>query len=70
MIWFFERAGRRAKLEVLYIGPGKYELHFTDADGVDHMEHFANATDAGNRQLELENTLGAQGWTKTGGWKM
>ena len=70
MIWIFERQGRRAKLEVLYLAPDKYELRFMDADGVEHIEHFTNATDAGNRQLDLEHTLEAQGWEKAAGWKL
>jgi hypothetical protein len=69
VIWLFERAGRTARLEVLYLAPDKYELHFLDADGVDHVEEFTNATDAGSRQIELRHMLSAQGWDKTGEWK-
>jgi len=70
VIWIFEREGRRAKLEVLYLAPDKYELRFVDADGVEHVETFTTATDAGNRQLDLEHTLAAQGWEKAAGWKL
>ena len=70
MIWIFERAGRRAKIELLYLTRDKYELRFTDGEGVDHVEHFTNATDAGNRQLALHHALVAEGWHRTGGWKM
>jgi len=70
MIWIFERGGQRAKLEVLYLAPDKYEVRFLDADGVEHVETFTNANDAGNRQIELFHTLSSQGWERTGGWKL
>ncbi|HEY6212740.1 MAG TPA: hypothetical protein VIW45_10660 [Vicinamibacterales bacterium] len=70
MIWIFERANRHARLEVLYIRPDQYELRFVDADGVEHVEHFTNASDAANRQIDLDHTLTAQGWARTGGWKV
>ncbi len=70
MIWIFEKQGRQAKLELLYLPPDQYELRFVDGDGVEHFEKFTNATDAGNRQLELKQTLDAQGWSKTGEWKL
>ena len=70
MIWIFERAGQQAKLEVLYLAPDKYEVRFLDADGVEHVEHFTNATDVGNRQVELLHTLAMQGWERTGEWKL
>jgi hypothetical protein len=70
VIWLFERGGQMAILEVLYIPPDRYELRFVDGARVEHMEHFTNATDAGNRQVELKHTLAAQGWSKTGEWKL
>ena len=70
VIWIFEREGQQARLQVLYLAPDRYEVHFLDADGVEHLETFTNATDAGNRQLELLHTLGSQGWKKTGDWKL
>ena len=70
MIWIFERSGRQAKLELLYLSPEQYELRFMDDDGIEHVEHFTNATDAGNRQLELLRTLTSRGWERTAGWKL
>jgi len=70
MIWLFEREGKRARLEVLYLAPDQYEVRFLDADGVEHIEHFTNAADAGNRQVDLQHTLVRQGWTKTNEWKL
>jgi hypothetical protein len=70
MIWLFEREGRRARIEVLYLAPDQYELRFTDSDGVAHVEDFNDATAVGVRQLELEETLIAPGWPRTGGWKI
>jgi hypothetical protein len=70
VIWIFEKAGKQTTLEVLYLAPDNYELRFMDADGVEHVETFNNATDAGNRQIELLNTLTSQGWIKSGGWKL
>ena len=70
MIWIFERKGRSAKLEVLYLGPHSYEVRFVDADGVEHIEHFTSAEAAGNRQLDVEHTLAMQGWAKAASWKL
>lgn len=70
MIWIFERAGRQAKLEILYLAPNKYELRLVDADGVEQVEHYASAEEAGKRQLEWQDALAADGWKKTGGWKL
>lgn len=70
MIWIFEREEKRATLQLLYLAPDKYELHLVDADSVDHVEHFTNATDAGNRQDELLQSPVSNGWAKTGGWKL
>jgi len=70
MLWLFERGGRHARLEVLYLAPDKYELHFTDADGVERVEHFTSDVEASTRQIELQNTLVAQGWSKAGEWKL
>lgn len=70
MIWLFERSGKRARLEVLYLAPDKYEVRLLDADGVEHVEQLTSAADVANRQLDLTHTLPAQGWEKTGGWKL
>jgi len=70
MIWIFERDNRRAKLEVLYLGPNNYEVRFWDADGKERVEHFKSAEDVGNRQLDVEHSLAMQGWSRTGGWKL
>ena len=70
MIWIFERQGKQARIEVLYLAPDRYELRFMDADGVDHLETFTNATDAGNRQLQLLQQFSADGWERTAGWKL
>ena len=70
MIWIFERGGRRAKLEVLYLAPNQYEMRFLDAEGVEHLETFTDGTNVGNRQVELLHTLAMQGWERTGEWKL
>ena len=70
MLWVFERDGRHARLQVLYLAPEKTEVHFIDAEGVEHVEHFTNATAAGDRQLALQNELMEQGWSKLGEWKL
>ena len=70
VIWLFEREGKHARLEILYVPPDKYEVWFLDGDGVEHVEALANATDVANRQLDLTHTLAAQGWARTGGWKL
>jgi len=70
VIWLFERDGRRAQLQLLYLAPDQCELHFIDADGVAVVEHFTNVTDAGARQRELQKRLTEQGWSTEGEWKL
>ena len=70
VIWLFERGDQHARLEILYVPPDKYEVRFLDADGVEHVEELANATDVASRQLDLTHSLAAQGWERTGGWKL
>ena len=70
MLWFFERQGRQARLEVLYLDAYEYELRFVDAEGVEQIEHFTNAGDVGERQIQIQQGLAEQGWTHTGGWKL
>lgn len=70
VIWIFERAGKQSRLEVLYLAPNKYEVRFMGDSGDERVEHFGSATDAGTRQIELENTLSSEGWERTGGWKL
>jgi hypothetical protein len=70
VIWIFERQGKKAKLEVLYLGPDNYEVRFVDAEGKEHIEHFTSAEAAGNRQLDVEHALAMQGYEKTAGWKL
>ena len=70
MIWLFERGDKRARLEVLYLGADRYEIHFLDGNGVEHIERLTSAIDVANRQIDLTHTLAAQGWERTGGWKL
>jgi len=70
MVWLFERRGKQARLEVLYIGADNYEVKFVDGDGVEHVEHFTSAADVANRQIDVAHTLSKQGWEKTVEWKL
>jgi len=69
VIWLFERNGRHAQLQLLYVAPDRYELHFIDGDGIELVEHFTNVPDAGARQRELQKNLMEQGWSQDGEWK-
>ena len=70
MIWIFERKGRQARVELLYVPPATYELRVVDGDGNEHLEQYTTAEAAGQRQLEWEAALCADGWAKTRGWKL
>jgi hypothetical protein len=70
MLWFFERGGRQARLEVLYLDAYKYEVRFVDAKGVEQIEHFRTAEDVAERQIQIQESLAAQGWHHTGSWKL
>jgi len=70
MVWLFERQGRTARLETLYLAADNYELRFVDADGAERVERFTNTDDLGERQKEIQQSLTTQGWERTGGWKL
>jgi hypothetical protein len=71
MIWLFERDGRHARVQLLYLHPNKCELHFfNETDGVERVEHYTNAEDAATRQRQLQDILAVQGWSKAGDWKL
>lgn len=70
MLWFFERRGRHAHLEVLFLDIYHYEMRFVDADGSETVEHFTNADAVAERQLQIQQTLAGQGWTHSGSWKL
>ena len=69
MLWWFERETRRTAIEVLNLPAGEYELRVVDADGIEQVEHFTKASDLAKRQQAIQDTLVAQGWAQTGGWK-
>ena len=68
MLWWFEREGQRIRLEVLPLPAGAYELRVLDANGVERVEHFADAADLAKRQQEIQQTLVASGWRGPSTW--
>ena len=70
MLWFFERHGRHARLEVLYLDSYSYELRFVDPEGREQIERFTNADEVATRQIQIQKGLAGQGWTHTGSWKL
>jgi hypothetical protein len=70
VLWWFEREGARTTIEVLHLPNGEYELRVVGEDGAEHIEQFANAADLAKRQLALQDLLRAQGWARSGEWKM
>jgi hypothetical protein len=63
MIWFFERKGQYVRCETRKATDGAYELVITDADGAERVERFQESASLAKRQVELEHTLTAEGWT-------
>jgi hypothetical protein len=68
MFWWFERNGAHARLEVLQLPSGGYELRFVDADGAEHVETFDDSKAIAERQDDLQRTLLTEGWTGPHGW--
>ena len=68
MLWWFEREGREIRMEVLHLSAGDYELRIIGVDGVEHVEHFADAAELARRQLEIEGELLSKGWSRSSRW--
>ncbi len=68
MFWWFERNGQHLRLEVLELRPGAYELRLIDPNGEERIETFNDARDLADRQEEVHQILGQQGWTGPHGW--
>jgi hypothetical protein len=63
MIWFFEKKGQYVRCETRKADDGAYELVITEADGTERVERFEESAAMARRQVELENSLTAEGWT-------
>ena len=63
MIWFFERKGQYVRCETRKATDGCYELVITDANGTERVERFDDSTSLAKRQVDLEHTFVADGWT-------
>jgi hypothetical protein len=67
---WFERSGRYLRYEAREGPAGSFELCVIDADGVEHVERFADSVSLTRRQLEFERHIAAQGWTGPHGWNV
>ena len=63
MIWFFEKQGQYVRCETRKADDGVYELVVTEADGRERVERFDDSMSLAKRQVEIERSLTAQGWT-------
>lgn len=63
MIWFFERQGQYVRCETRKTADGAYELVTTREDGSEQVERFDDSADLAKRQVEVEQSLTADGWT-------
>ena len=63
MIWFFERQGKYVRCETRKTADGAYELVVLDGDGAERVERFDDSSSLARRQVELEHSLTADGWT-------
>jgi hypothetical protein len=68
MLWWFEREGRKVRMEVLLLSAGGYELRIIGVDGVEHVEHFTDAAELAKRQLEIQDELISKGWSRSSCW--
>jgi hypothetical protein len=69
MLWFFERNGRRARVEV--DGTTRsFELRVVDSDGVEIIERFADARELASRHEAVVRQLRTRGWSRsTAAWR-
>ena len=63
MIWFFEKKGQYVRCETRKADDGAYELVITDEHGAERVERFDDSASLAKRQVDLEHTLAADGWT-------
>jgi len=68
MLCWFEREGRKIRMEVLQLSGGDYELHILGVDGVENVEHFTQAAELAKRQLEIQYELLSKGWRGPSAW--
>jgi hypothetical protein len=68
MLWWFEREGRKTRVEVLNLATGDYELHIIDGDGVEQVEYFTDAAELAKRQQQIQDALSSQGWSGPSSW--
>ncbi len=64
MVWFFERHGRRTRLEVQEVTRNMHEVWFLDANGRGHVERFNEKDAARARQTTILQSLATEGWTQ------
>jgi hypothetical protein len=63
MIWFFERQGKYVRCETRKTADGAYELVITRENGAEEVERFDDSAKLAKRQVEIEQSLTADGWT-------
>jgi hypothetical protein len=68
MLWWFERAGQRALIEVVHPLSGDLELHVIGSDGVERVEYFKTADQLEARRQKIQDELIADGWASRAGW--
>ena len=68
MLWWFERDGKHTRVEVLHPPAARMELHVFHPDGSELVEYFDDVDALRRRQHEIENSLVALGWKRSGEW--
>ena len=63
MIWFFEKKGHYVRCETRKATDGVYELVIVDTNGAERVERFNDSASLARRQVDLEHSLVAEGWT-------
>jgi hypothetical protein len=63
MLWWFERNGRQARVEVLDGTSRTFELRVDDGDGVECIEKFADARELASRHHAVVQQLRTHGWS-------
>jgi len=70
VFWWFERRGQYLRYEAREGPGGSYELCVIDAEGIEHVERFADSSDLAKRQAQFERDIIEQGWTGPHGWNV
>lgn len=70
MFYWFKRGDALVRYEVRTLSSGLFELAVIDENGTETIKTFTDENELHARQVELEHTLTAAGWSGPHGWNV